>query len=137
MQSNFFLIKALTFVTFMNRKRKGVQPLMIKTKIIPQKVNSALNDCDVIANLKELHSNFVFVPVDKAANNAAICKRLFALLIAKQLEFNSGKSNDKDGTYGKMNSVMENDTINEHKEYLSNNYSIKRNGDITFNILDS
>ena len=38
-----------------------------KTKIFIRKVNSAL-----IANLKELHSNFVFVPIDKAANNGPI-----------------------------------------------------------------
>ena len=69
----------------------------LKNKIILKKVKSALNDCDVIANLKELHSNFIFVPIDKAANNVAIiCKRLNALVIAKELEFNSGKSNDKD-----------------------------------------
>ena len=74
----------------------------LKTKIILRKVKSALNDCDVIANLKELHSNLVFVLIDKAANNVAIiCKRLYALVIAKKLGFNSGTSNDENGAYSK------------------------------------
>ena len=74
----------------------------LKTRIIPRKVNAALNDCDAITNLKELHSNFVFVPVDKAANNVAIiCKILYALIIAKELGFSSGNSNNKNDTYAK------------------------------------
>ena len=45
-------------------------------------MNSALDDSDAIANLKKLHSNFVFLPIDQAANNVAmICKRLYALVI--------------------------------------------------------
>ena len=57
----------------------------------------------------------------KAANNVAIiCKRLYALVIAEQLGFDSGKSNDKNGTFNIINSNMENDIINEHIEYLSN-----------------
>ena len=45
-------------------------------------MNSALDDSDAIANLKKLHSNFVFLPIDWAANNVAmICKRLYALVI--------------------------------------------------------
>ena len=34
-------------------------------KIIPRKVNSALNDRDFIANLKELNRNFAIVPIEK------------------------------------------------------------------------
>ena len=44
----------------------------LQTKIISRKVKSALSDCDVIANLKELHSNFVVVQFDIAANNVGI-----------------------------------------------------------------
>ena len=44
----------------------------IKNKIIPRRLKFTLNDCDGIANLKELHSNFVFVPVDKSGSNGAI-----------------------------------------------------------------
>ena len=59
-----------------------------------------------------------------------ICKRLYALVIAKELGFNSGDSNDDNSTYDKINSIMENDVISEHKGYLSNNYGIKLNSKI-------
>ena len=87
----------------------------LKTKIILRKVNSALDDCDVIANLKELHSNFIFVLIDKAANNVAItCKKLYALVITKKLGFNSGNSDNENGTCDKTISIVGNDIINRH-----------------------
>ena len=62
---------------------------------------------------------------DKAAIHVAImCKRLYALVIVKELEFSSENSNDKDGTFDKIDSIMENNRINEHKKYLSNHYAI-------------
>ena len=60
-----------------------------------------------------------------ASNVAIICKRLHALLIAKELGFNSRNSNNINGTYEKVNSIMESDIINEHKKYLSNHHDIK------------
>ena len=102
----------------------------LETKIILRKVNSALDDCDLIANLtlssiykiynirtsvKELHSNFIFVLIDKAANNVAItCKKLYALVITKKLGFNSGNSNNENGTCDKTISIVGNDIINRH-----------------------
>ena len=69
--------------------------------------------------------------IDKVVNNTAkICKRLYALIITKELGFYSGSSNDKDVTYDKINSIMENDVIDEHKGYLSNHYGIKLNSKI-------
>lgn len=47
--------------------------------------------------------------------------------IAKELGFNSGSSINKSGTFEKINSIMEIDISNEHKEYLSNQYGIKLN----------
>ena len=91
----------------------------LKTKIISRKVNSALRDCDVTANLKEWHK------ADKTVNNfAVICKMLFALVINKKLGFNSGNSNNKSGAYKKTNLIIENNIVNEQKEHLSNHYSI-------------
>ena len=56
-----------------------------------------------MANLKELHSNFVFVLVDEAANNVRIIhKRVYTLVKAKELGFNNGKSNDKTVRYDKI-----------------------------------
>ena len=52
-----------------------------KTKIIHRKFNATLENCDVVANLKKLHCNFVFLPIDKAANNLPIfCKSINTLL---------------------------------------------------------
>ena len=107
----------------------------LKTKIILRKVKSALDDCDVIANLlcksmvwflynirtsvKEIHSNSIFVLIDKAGNNVAIkYKRLYSSVIAKKLGFNSGSNNDENATDDKTNSIMGNYINNEHKEYL-------------------
>ena len=49
---------------------------------------------------------------------------LFALVINKKLGFNSGNSNNKSGAYKKTNLIIENNIVNEQKEYLSNHYSI-------------
>ena len=128
--------KCISIFNFREWKNKIISAIEdknnpLKTKIILRKVNSALNDCDVIANLKELHSNLVFVLTDKAANNVAIiCKKLYALVTAKKLGFNNGNSNDENGTYVKTNSIMGNDIINEHKEYSPNHYGNKRKSKI-------
>ena len=54
-------------------------------KIIPRKVNAALSNCNVVANMKELCKNFVFVSIDKAVNNVAIIyRRLCASTKAKK-----------------------------------------------------
>ena len=47
--------------------------------------------------------------------------------MVKEVEFNSGNSNDKNGTYEQIDSILENDVINEHKECLSNYYGIDIN----------
>ena len=47
-------------------------------------------------------------------------------MIARELGFNSGSSNNENDTYEKINSVMENDMTNEPKEYLSKHYGMKR-----------
>ena len=53
--------------------------------------------------------------IDKAANNVAItCKKLYALVITKKLGFNSGNSNNENGTYDKTVSIVGNDIINGH-----------------------
>ena len=49
----------------MEKRLKNGKKTWKKIKIIPRKVNSALNDCVVIANLKELIRNFVIVPTEK------------------------------------------------------------------------
>ena len=78
---------------------------MIKSTILKLKQfqgNFALKDCDVEANLTELRNDVTFVPINKAANKVGIlCKRLYILVIAKELRFNSANSNDKNGAHKK------------------------------------
>ena len=63
-----------------------------KTKTVSKKVNSALNYCDAIGNLKKLYNIFVSVPIDKAANNVAtIYKRSYELAVAQELRLSHGK----------------------------------------------
>ena len=51
---------------------------ILKTRRVPSVTKPALEDEEVIASLAELHSKFVVVPIDKAANNVAIiCKRFY------------------------------------------------------------
>ena len=57
----------------------------------------------------------------------SICNFRNVLAIAKKLEFNSGNSNDKKGSYDEINSNMENDINNERTEYFCNHYGIKFN----------
>ena len=63
---------------------------------------------------------------DTIANNVAIIfKRLYALVIAKELRFNRRSNNNKNGTCEKTNPFMKNDIVNEHKEYLPNRHGIE------------
>ena len=50
----------------------------IKTRYKPQQVKPVLKDKIVVDYLNQIHSKFVLVPIDKAANNIAIiCKRFY------------------------------------------------------------
>ena len=51
---------------------------ILKSRGTPGVTKPALKDEEVIASLADLHSKFVVVPIDKAANNVAIiCKRFY------------------------------------------------------------
>ena len=93
----------------------------IRKTFVEREVQQILNDQCVKDDLKSLHSKFVFVPIDKASNNIAIiCKRLYASVIYKELNFaNLGESNDGN-TYKKVNGLSPEEVINRHKEYQQN-----------------
>ena len=58
----------------------------LKRKIKYRKVNPVLQKTEVIEYLQELHSKFVLVPIDKAANNVSIiCKRFYVEVILKEI----------------------------------------------------
>ena len=53
----------------------------------PYKYNNVLSKPVVIGELAKLHSDFVFVPVDKASNNVAIiCKTYYLEVMTKEIE---------------------------------------------------
>ena len=89
----------------------------IKVNFIPREVNTVLTDNQVLKNLNFLHDKFVFVPIDKATNNIAIiCKRLYASVIHKELNFSSINSSSNN-TYEQVD-ILPEDIINRHKMYL-------------------
>ena len=50
----------------------------LKSRNVPSATKQILQDQEVLQSLSELHSKFVIVPIDKAANNVAIiCKRFY------------------------------------------------------------
>ena len=58
----------------------------LKRKVKHQKVNPVLSRPEVISYLETLHSKFVLVPIDKAANNVSvICKRFYVEVILKEI----------------------------------------------------
>jgi len=58
----------------------------LKLKIKPHKTNPVLRQPAVIDHLSSLHKKYVFVPIDKAANNVAIiCKKFYVETILKEI----------------------------------------------------
>ena len=75
----------------------------------PYPYYSVLSDVEVLADLDELHKDFVLVPTDKAKNNITIvCKKFYISMIEKELSSN---------TFSKINR-SEDYIINEHKAFL-------------------
>ena len=90
----------------LNETERKIQSL--KQKIRPKKTNPILKQQTVTNYLKELHSKFVLVPIDKASNNIAIiCKRFYVEEILKEI----GVIGEKSDTYVK--SVKTKDEILE------------------------
>ena len=72
----------------------------LKRKLKYRKVNPVLQQTDVIDYLKTLHSKYVLVPIDKAANNVSIiCKRFYVEVILKEI----GILGEGNNTYLKSN----------------------------------
>ena len=83
----------------------NVKISQLKTKIKPHQVKPILKDPVVLKCLDELHSKYVFVPIDKAANNIAIvCKKFYILRLLKELGISDTPSN----TYRISSSTSEN-----------------------------
>ena len=64
--------------------------IKVKETFIKRQIRPVLSDPSVKRELKRLHERFVLVSIDKAANNIAIiCKRLYATIIHKELDFSN------------------------------------------------
>ena len=60
----------------------------LKHRMKVRKTNPVLKQDAVIEYLNQLHEKYVFVPIDKAANNIVIiCEKYYVTVILKGLEF--------------------------------------------------
>jgi hypothetical protein len=85
----------------------------LKRNIKYHKVNPILKQSDVIEYLQDLHSKFVMVPIDKAANNVSIiCKRFYVEVILKE----TGILGEGNTTYVSIDLSKEH-IIHENVEY--------------------
>ena len=85
----------------------------LKRKMKFQKVNPILQQPEVVEYLTELHSKFVLVPIDKAANNVCIiCKRFYVEVILKEI----GILGEGNATYQSDNFSKEH-IIHDNVEY--------------------
>ena len=58
----------------------------LKKSVKPQQTKQVLKNEEAIRDLTELHSKYVIVPIDKAANNIAIiCKRFYVMRLLKEV----------------------------------------------------
>ena len=83
---------------------------ILNRKKTPSATKPILLDEDVQASLAELHSRFVVVPIDKAANNVAIiCKRFYIQKLLDEV----GVPGNASPTY-KLSEEEPNDIINNN-----------------------
>ena len=67
-----------------------------------------LRDHGAKSALKELHKKYVIIPIDKATNNIAfICKRLYALVLLKELGLNGSPSVTYSQKHRTVDSIVE------------------------------
>ena len=79
-------------------------------------------DHGAIQHLKDLHSNFVITPIDKAAGNVAIiCKRFYAEILVKELGLNNQSLTNT--TYLQVQKTIDNITEN-HSKFLKKKFNI-------------
>ena len=68
----------------------------LKSRNVPSATKPILQDEETLSSLSELHSKFVVVPIDKAANNVAIiCKRFYIQKLLNEV----GIPGDSSSTY--------------------------------------
>ena len=94
-------IPYITFSEYFNKVKEAVDSNVVtfSNNIKIHRVNAGLNDKSVRSSLKTLQDKFVITPIDKATGNIAIiCKRHYANVLVKELDFNNTNT-DLDQTY--------------------------------------
>ena len=87
----------------------------LKRKVKFSICKPVLKDPNIVALISDLHSKFVFVPIDKASNNIAIiCKRFYILKLISEL----GLNNIPSDTY-KLSHFPAENIINRNIEFCS------------------
>ena len=78
----------------------------------PYKFNSCLKDSQVLEELSKLKEDFVFTPVDKAANNVSIvCKKFYVDNLASEIE--------NSGNFIRCDNITLDSVIEAHKQIYS------------------
>ena len=86
----------------------------MKGKIKCPYVKPILNNTEVKAHLEELHSKYVIVPIDKAANNISIiCKKFYIEVLLKEV----GVLGSPNSTYALVTDKTASQVIEENVEY--------------------
>lgn len=68
--------------------------------------------------MPDLHQNHIIVPIGKTGGNVAvICKRIYALILIKELGVNIG-NNSNNKTYEMINTTNKKGIIDQHTRFL-------------------
>jgi hypothetical protein len=93
-----------------------------------KKCSSAFGKKNIQSCLKDLHSQYVITPIDKAASNVSFtCKRFYAQTLVAELGISS---NGGDMTYKQMNQTPDS-IINKHKKDLKRMFDIEVSDDMS------
>jgi len=94
---------------------------MLNNSLNIKQCSSAFDKKDIRSCLKDLHSQYVIAPIDKAASNVAFtCKRFYAQTLVNELGFSS---NGGDNTYKQINQTPDL-IIDKHKKELKRSFKI-------------
>ena len=90
----------------------------VSQRFVERDIDKVLDNTVVKASLRNLHSKFVFCPIDKAGNNVAIiCKRLYAQVILKELNLASIDSGEDSNTYTRVLDRQEQEIVEIHRDF--------------------
>ena len=99
---------------------------LLQCSVVKNKVSEVLKDTHCHNALKNLQSNFVITPIDKATGNVAIiCKRFYAMVLLKELGMSDNTSTE---TYKTLSSSKD-EIINSQTQSLKQRFNLDVNSD--------